>query len=58
VQKVHIIGSKHSAEDLERLLRESLAANDLTLIVVRNPCLLAAKKLRARGQASAPADAG
>jgi indolepyruvate ferredoxin oxidoreductase alpha subunit len=58
VQKVHTVTAKHSAEDFEQLLRESLAADDLTLIVVRNPCLLAAKKLRARGQASAPADAG
>jgi len=55
ISKVHTIGQKDSAEDLENLLRESLASNDLTLIVVRNPCLLAAKKIRAREQAAAPA---
>ncbi|MBN1438518.1 MAG: indolepyruvate ferredoxin oxidoreductase subunit alpha [Anaerolineales bacterium] len=53
MHKVHTVTQKDSAEDFERLLRDSLASNDLTLIVVRNPCLLAAKKLRARGRAAA-----
>jgi indolepyruvate ferredoxin oxidoreductase alpha subunit len=57
VTKVHTVTAKDSAEDFEQLLRSALAADDLTLIVVRNPCLLAAKKIRARQQASAPAAA-
>jgi indolepyruvate ferredoxin oxidoreductase alpha subunit len=54
VQKIHTVTAKNSAEDFEALVRASLAADDLTLIVVRNPCLLAAKKINARKQAAAP----
>ncbi len=54
VQKIHTVTAKDSAEDFEALVRASLAADDLTLIVVRNPCLLAAKKINARKQAAAP----
>jgi indolepyruvate ferredoxin oxidoreductase alpha subunit len=57
VTKVHTVTAKDSAEDFEQLLRAALAADDLTLIVVRNPCLLAAKKIRARQQASTTAAA-
>jgi hypothetical protein len=32
--------------ELEQLLVESLAANALTLIVARRPCILVAKQLR------------
>jgi indolepyruvate ferredoxin oxidoreductase alpha subunit len=54
VQKVHTLEQRSIAEDLEKLLRESLAANDLTLIVVRSPCLLAAKKISERLKIGAP----
>jgi indolepyruvate ferredoxin oxidoreductase alpha subunit len=55
VPKIHTLGQKSTTEDLENLLRASLASNDLTLIVMRSPCLLAAKKIRAREQPAAPA---
>ena len=55
VRKVHTLGPKSTTEDLENLLRESLASNDTTLIVMRSPCLLAARKINARKQAAAPA---
>src|SRR4030042_2244115 len=58
VPKVHTLGQKSTTEDLESLLRASLSSNDLTLIVMRSPCLLAAKKIRAREQPAAPATAG
>jgi indolepyruvate ferredoxin oxidoreductase alpha subunit len=52
VTKVHTLGRGTSADDLETLLRAALAADDLTLIVVRNPCLLAARRLREREKAA------
>jgi indolepyruvate ferredoxin oxidoreductase alpha subunit len=58
VPKVHTLGLKATTEDLENLLRASLASNDLTLIVMRSPCLLAAKKIRTREQGAAPVTAG
>jgi indolepyruvate ferredoxin oxidoreductase alpha subunit len=56
VQKIHTLGLKATTEDLENLLRASLASNDLTLIVMRSPCLLAAKKIRAREQPAAQSE--
>jgi indolepyruvate ferredoxin oxidoreductase alpha subunit len=57
IPKVHTLGQKTTTEDLENLLRSSLASNDLTLIVVRNPCLLAARKINERAKAVQPAPA-
>jgi len=56
IPKVHTLGQKTTTEDLENLLRGALASNDLTLIVVRNPCLLAAKKIHERGKTAPPAE--
>jgi indolepyruvate ferredoxin oxidoreductase alpha subunit len=56
IPKVHTLGQKTTTEDLENLLRASLASNDLTLIVVRNPCLLAARKINARAKPGQPAE--
>jgi indolepyruvate ferredoxin oxidoreductase, alpha subunit len=55
VTKIHTLGSKSTTADLEQLLTDSLASNDLTLIVMRSPCLLAAKKIRTREQPAAEA---
>ena len=57
ISSVHTLGQKTTTEDLENLLRSSLASNDLTLIVVRNPCLLAAKKISERTKAAQPVSA-
>ena len=44
VPNIHTLKGGSTAEELERLLRQALAGNELTLIVVRNPCLLSAKR--------------
>ena len=44
VPHIHTLKGGSTADDLEALLRQALAGNELTLIVVRNPCLLAAKR--------------
>jgi indolepyruvate ferredoxin oxidoreductase alpha subunit len=57
IPRVHTLGQKTTTEDLENLLRTALASNDLTLIVVRNPCLLAARKINERAKTAQPASA-
>jgi indolepyruvate ferredoxin oxidoreductase alpha subunit len=52
IQKVHTLTRSATVDDLETLLRGALAGNDLTLIVVRAPCLLAARTARARDKAA------
>jgi indolepyruvate ferredoxin oxidoreductase, alpha subunit len=44
IPNVHTLKGGSTADDLEELLHQALASNDLTLIIVRNPCLLAAKR--------------
>jgi indolepyruvate ferredoxin oxidoreductase alpha subunit len=48
IQKVHTLGRNTTVDDLETLLRDSLAGNHLTLIVVRAPCLLTARNINER----------
>ena len=51
IQKVHTLKGGSTADDLEGLLHQALASNELTLIVVRNPCLLSAKRDSQRAKA-------
>jgi indolepyruvate ferredoxin oxidoreductase alpha subunit len=46
IQQVHVIDPSADSDRFEQLLRDSLASNDLTLIVARRPCLLAAGKIK------------
>jgi indolepyruvate ferredoxin oxidoreductase, alpha subunit len=53
IPNIHTLKGGHTAGDLEVLLTQTQAKNELTLIVVRNPCLLSAKRdsQRSRKQA-------
>ena len=44
IPNVHVLDPLKDREGFARLLEESLAAGDLTLFIVRRPCLLAAKR--------------
>jgi indolepyruvate ferredoxin oxidoreductase alpha subunit len=46
VTRVFVVDPFKERDALQALLTESLASNDLTLIIVRQPCLLAARKIR------------
>jgi indolepyruvate ferredoxin oxidoreductase alpha subunit len=46
IANVHVVDPTKDMAGFERLLTESLARPELTLIVARRPCLLAAKKLK------------
>ena len=49
IKNVHVVDPIEDPGGLDRLLTESLAKNELTLIVARRSCILAAKKIRAMG---------
>jgi indolepyruvate ferredoxin oxidoreductase alpha subunit len=51
ISTVHTLGHGTTAADLETLLDSALASNDLTLIIVREPCLLASPSIREREKA-------
>jgi indolepyruvate ferredoxin oxidoreductase alpha subunit len=53
IPNIHTLKGGSTADDLEALLRQALAGNELTLIVVRNPCLLSAKRDSKRAKAQA-----
>jgi len=57
VPNIHTLKGGHTADDLEELLRQALAGNELTLIVVRNPCLLSAKRDSQRAKAQTAQEA-
>jgi len=46
ISRTFVIDPLKDGEGFETLLRESLAGNEPTLLIVRRPCLLAAKKIR------------
>jgi indolepyruvate ferredoxin oxidoreductase alpha subunit len=48
VPNVHVVDPVKDAAGFERILVEALASGKLSLIVVRRPCLLAAKRIKAR----------
>jgi indolepyruvate ferredoxin oxidoreductase, alpha subunit len=45
IQQIHTLDRHAKADAVETLLQSALAANTLTLIVLRGPCLLAAKRI-------------
>jgi indolepyruvate ferredoxin oxidoreductase alpha subunit len=45
VRNVHIVNPVKQREDLEQLVAQALRKSELTLIIVRQPCLLAAKRI-------------
>ena len=46
VTNVDVIDPGETEGALEKLLRERLASDDLSVIIVRRPCILAMKKIR------------
>jgi indolepyruvate ferredoxin oxidoreductase alpha subunit len=58
VRRVFVIDPVKAPDELERVLRESLAADDLSVIVARRPCLLAAKRIKEYEAAAGAACAG
>ena len=46
LERVFVIDPIGDSAALETLVRESLASNELTLVIVRKPCLLAAGRIR------------
>jgi indolepyruvate ferredoxin oxidoreductase, alpha subunit len=53
VKEVHVTDPTVDPPAFERLLKERLASNDLSVIVARRPCLLAAGKIREYEKAAA-----
>ena len=53
IPNIHTLKGGSTADDLEELLRRALASNELTLIVVQNPCLLSAKRDSQRAKVQA-----
>jgi len=49
VRNVHVVDPVGDPGGLDRLLTDSLAKDELTLIVARRPCVLAARKIREMG---------
>jgi indolepyruvate ferredoxin oxidoreductase alpha subunit len=55
IRNVHVIDPGREAARFEKVLADSLAANELTLLIARRPCLLAAGKIKEYEQAAATA---
>jgi indolepyruvate ferredoxin oxidoreductase, alpha subunit len=53
ITNVHVMDPTKDEAAFEKLLTDSLAGNELTLIIARRPCLLATGKIRAYEQAAA-----
>jgi indolepyruvate ferredoxin oxidoreductase alpha subunit len=53
VKEVHVIDPLADPQGFEKLLRERLAANDLSVIIARRPCILAAPLIRKYEKAAA-----
>jgi indolepyruvate ferredoxin oxidoreductase alpha subunit len=52
VSNVHVLDPLKQADELRQRLTEALAGDELTVIITRRPCLLAAKKIRQYEQAA------
>jgi len=50
IKRVHVIDPAKDAAAFQRLVSESLSSGELTLIVARRPCLLAARKMKESAQ--------
>ena len=56
IGNVHVVDPTKDTQGFERLLSDSLARNELTLIVARRPCFLSTKKLKSLEQAGKASD--
>lgn len=52
IRNVHVVDATKDESAFEKLLSDSLAADELTLIVARRPCLLATARIKAYEQAA------
>ncbi len=46
INNVHVMDPTKSPDQLETIIKESLESDELTLIITRRPCILAARKIR------------
>jgi indolepyruvate ferredoxin oxidoreductase alpha subunit len=53
VKNVHVIDPTPDPDAFEKLMKERLASNDLTVLIARRPCLLAAGKIKEYEKAAA-----
>ena len=53
IQNVHVLNPTRERVTLAELIEESLAKEELTLIVAHRPCILAAPKIRIYEEATA-----
>jgi len=53
VKDVHVIDPTPDPDAFEKLMKERLASNDLTVLIARRPCLLAAGKIKEYEKAAA-----
>lgn len=58
IRNIHIVNPMDDVPGFEKLVRESLAKDELTLIIVRRPCLLVEKKIEAYEKAAQAKKAG
>jgi indolepyruvate ferredoxin oxidoreductase, alpha subunit len=58
ISNIHTLKGGSTADELEGLLHQALTGNELTLIVVRNPCLLSAKRDSQRSKEESAQEAG
>ncbi|MFW6061716.1 MAG: thiamine pyrophosphate-dependent enzyme, partial [Planctomycetota bacterium] len=56
VDTVDVLDPVKDGEALEQAVKDSLASNDLRVIICRRPCILSAAKLRQFEQQPAPAE--
>jgi indolepyruvate ferredoxin oxidoreductase alpha subunit len=46
VQRVHVVEPRFGTNDFEKVLDECLAANEISVIIARRPCILIVKELK------------
>jgi indolepyruvate ferredoxin oxidoreductase alpha subunit len=54
IKNIHVIDPILDSAGIPRVLREALAKDELSLIIARRPCLLAAGAIKVREKANAP----
>jgi indolepyruvate ferredoxin oxidoreductase alpha subunit len=56
IKRVFVVEPRIGSGEFERLLDESLAANELSVIIARRPCILIVKQLKKYEQQSCECD--
>jgi len=54
IKNVHLVDPILDSTGIERVLREALGKDELSLIIARRPCLLAAGNIKMREKTNAP----